>query len=89
LLSVMSEHHLREACCGKAQCGSCAVKIVPQRADAVSHPIVLSPKEKRALLKSRKLSWPEFDANSLNDMPALWRLACQYVIRDEPILVAF
>ena len=89
LSSVMSQYQLREVCCGKGQCGSCAVKIAPQRADATPQSILLSKKEKRALLKRRKLSWSEFDAQTLNDMPSLWRLACQYVIRDEPILVAF
>lgn len=42
---------------------------------------VIPPGSRSTLLK--------YDSDVLKDMPPLWRLACQYQVKDEDILVAF
>jgi len=90
LLSLMREFRIPGYCrCEEGKCGSCAVKVVPRRSQAEAKSVTLNNQEKRALLKRGKLSRQQYEENTIADMPPLWRLACQYVIGDEPILVAF
>lgn len=93
LLSLMREFRIPGYCrCEEGKCGSCAVKVVPRRGksgQAGAKSVTLNSREKSALLKRGKLSRQQYDKAAIADMPPLWRLACQYVVGDEPILVAF
>jgi ferredoxin len=90
LLSVMREFEVPGLCrCEEGQCGTCAVKVVPRRDKGAAKSVTLSAREKRALLKRGKISNWQYGEAVLADMPPLWRLACQYMVRDEAILVAF
>lgn len=90
LLSLMREHSVPGYCrCEEGKCGSCAVKIVPRPGQTGAKDVSLNSREKRALLKRGKLSREQYEQDAIADMPPLWRLACQFVVGDEPILVAF
>jgi ferredoxin len=90
LLSLMREFRIPGYCrCEEGKCGTCAVKVVPRRAQPEARSITLNSREKRALLKRGKLTQQQYEKDAIADMPPLWRLACQYVVGDEPILVAF
>ncbi|HUW98775.1 MAG TPA: hypothetical protein VMV40_08050 [Acidiferrobacter sp.] len=73
--------------CGDGMCGACAVKVVLLDTDGVERTVSLSLEEKMILYQVGKLTDAEYRASTLPVSPALWRLACQYVVRDEDILV--
>ena len=88
LLNLMKRFNLPKDCvCGEGKCGSCAVKVVPMR--SIAKMVCLSDIERKKLLLSGKLSREESELQLLKDIPPRWRLACQYVVADEPVLVAF
>jgi ferredoxin len=90
LLSVMRErnlpHHLT---CSEGRCGSCAVKVAPFKRTAGAGSVRLSELERKLLYRTGKLSRQQVEAEVLADIPPLWRLACQYVVQDEDIMVVF
>jgi len=90
LLSLIREYNLPKQCsCGEGKCGTCAVKVAPLNRQGESRTVHLSDEERRALFLSGKLSQQQYESEVLPDIPPLWRLACQYVVLDEDIMVAF
>lgn len=88
LLNLMERFNLPKQCvCGEGKCGACAVKVVPMRNSAKM--ICLNEIERQKLLLAGKLTREESESQLLKDIPPRWRLACQYVVADEPVLVAF
>ncbi len=88
LLEVMTRHDMPSRCvCGEGKCGACAVKIVPMR--RTPKWITLGQREKMQLIRDGKLTREESELYMLKDIPPRWRLACQYVVSDEPIMVVF
>ena len=75
--------------CESGQCGACAVKVVPLRGRVRGEEVRLGEREKTLLFQEGKLSQQQYEAELVPDMPPLWRLACQYQVKDEDILVAF
>jgi ferredoxin len=73
--------------CENGECGSCAVQVtVLARGKPLgAH---LTEKEKAVLRLAGKIGKEEIEDAELRDLPPRWRLACQYVVRDEDILVA-
>lgn len=74
--------------CQDGECGSCLVEVenlTPER----QHGIALTEKEKELLRQLRKITRQEIVDAEVNDMPPRYRLACQYFVRDEDILVTF
>jgi ferredoxin/rubrerythrin len=74
--------------CQDGECGSCLVEVknlTPER----KHGIALTEKEKELLRQLRKITREEIVDAEVNDMPPRYRLACQYFVRDEDILVTF
>ena len=74
--------------CQDGECGSCLVEVknlTPER----KHGIALTEKEKELLKQLRKITRQEIVDAEVNDMPPRYRLACQYFVRDEDILVTF
>ena len=74
--------------CQDGECGSCLVEVenlTPER----KHGIALTEKEKELLRQLRKITRQEIVDAEVNDMPPRYRLACQYFVRDEDILVTF
>ncbi len=88
LLNLMEKLDLSRFCtCGEGKCGACAVKVMPLRRNA--RLIHMSEAERRELIKAGKMTREEIECQVLKDIPPKWRLACQYEISDEPVLVAF
>ena len=73
--------------CGQGLCGACAVKVVYRDPARAAARVILSPGEKTVLYRAGKLTDAEYRARDVSAHPALWRLACQYVVEDEDILV--
>ena len=88
LLELATKNHIPLNCdCLQSNCGPCAVKVVPLRNETSM--IQLSDRERYLLLTAGKISTVQYHADSLPDHPPLWRLACEYKVADEKIMVAF
>ncbi len=88
LLDVAGNHGIPLPCdCMQGHCGSCAVKVAP----LFSAPQMtrLSLRERYFLLRAGKISAAQYQNEYFPDHPPLWRLACEYQITDEKIMVAF
>jgi ferredoxin len=74
--------------CENGECGSCSVKV-----DVLSNKqakgIALTEKEKTVLKLAGKITKEQIENAETNDIPPPWRLACQFIVRDEDILVKF
>jgi ferredoxin len=90
LLSLIRKLDLPKQCiCGEGKCGTCAVKVAPLHRGTGARPVRLGEAERNALFQSGKLSQQQYESDALPDIPPLWRLACQYVVTDEEIMVVF
>lgn len=88
LLELAMAHHIPLPCdCMQGNCGACAVKVAPLRRETSM--TRLSDRERYLLLTAGKISSAQYRAESLPDHPPLWRLACEYQVADEKIMVAF
>lgn len=89
LLSLLTQLRLFDPCaCERKRCGECAVKVAPLTHGHKSRPVNLGDYEKSVLFEAGKLSREQYEAKLVAASPSLWRLACQYVVRYEEILVA-
>jgi len=89
LLSLLTQLKLFDDCtCGQGRCGQCAVKVAPVAHGYALRPVRLNDREKSVLFRAGKLTREQYEADAVLASPALWRLACQYVVRYEEILVA-
>lgn len=89
LLSLLTQLRLFDPCaCDRERCGECAVKVVPLAHGRKPLPVHLSNYERTVLFEAGKLSREQYEAKLIPASPSLWRLACQYVVRYEEILVA-
>ena len=73
--------------CGQGLCGACAVKVMFRDRERAMAQVTLSSDEKTLLYRAGKLTDAEYRAAHIPAHPAFWRLACQYVVEDEDILV--
>ncbi|MGC2458205.1 MAG: 2Fe-2S iron-sulfur cluster-binding protein [Gallionellaceae bacterium] len=89
LLSVAREHNIPlNFECENGECGSCAVQVsVLERKQPLG--INLTEKEKTVLKLSGKITKDQISVAETDDMPPPWRLACQFIVRNEDILVNF
>lgn len=89
LLSVAREHNIPlNFECENGECGSCAVQVsVLENKQPLG--INLTEKEKTVLKLSSKISKDQIAAAETKDIPPPWRLACQFIVRNEDILVSF
>ncbi len=88
LLELAVRHHVPLPCdCKRGECGQCAVKVA--RLHSATGVARLTPRERYLLLQAGKISLRQFHDEHLPDHPAMWRLACEYRIEDEEIMVAF
>ena len=89
LLSVAREHSIPlDFECENGECGSCAVQVVILE-NKQPLAINLTEKEKSVLKLSGKISKDQIEKAETSDVPPPWRLACQFIVRDEDILVKF
>lgn len=88
LLELAMAHHIPLPCdCLQGNCGVCAVKVAPLQPETCM--TQLSNRERDLLLTVGKISELQYHAEFLPDHPPLWRLACEYQVADEKIMVAF
>ncbi|MBI5750959.1 MAG: 2Fe-2S iron-sulfur cluster binding domain-containing protein [Hydrogenophilales bacterium] len=74
--------------CEDGECGSCVVHVTslenkPRMSQA------LTEKERHTLVAEGLITKQELKDAEINDMPPAYRLACQFIPRDEEILVRF
>ena len=89
LLSVAKSHKVPvDFECENGECGSCAVEVQILSGKAPMG-IALTEKEKVALKLAGKITKKQIDDAEVNDVPPPYRLACQFIVRNEDILVTF
>lgn len=74
--------------CQDGECGSCLIKVTHLGTNK-PHAMALTEKEKLTLSVNGKLNKETLAEAEVNDMPPPYRLACQFIVRDEDILVEF
>jgi len=74
--------------CQDGECGTCVVKVssVEKKPRMGGH---LTAKEVTVLKELGKINQEQIDDAAVTDMPPTWRLACQFIVRDEDILVEY
>jgi ferredoxin len=74
--------------CGDGDCGSCVihVKYISNKQPMGYH---LEEKEKQVLRELGKISKEDMERMIVDDLPSEWRLACQFIPRDEDVVVEF
>jgi rubrerythrin/ferredoxin len=74
--------------CQDGECGSCLVEV--QNLDPHGrHAVALTDKEKELLRQLGKISRQEIEDAEVRDLPPHSRLACQYIVRHEDVVVTF
>ena len=74
--------------CGNGECGSCLIKVkyLSKNGPMGYH---LEEKEKKVLREIGRISKEKMQQMIVDDLPSKWRLACQFIPRDEDILVEY
>lgn len=89
ILGLAEEHHIPIPFeCRDGNCGSCLIEVI-YLDDKGRMAIALTEKEKARLKEIKKLTAAEIAEAEVNDMPPRYRLACQYIVRDEDIVIRF
>lgn len=73
--------------CENGECGSCVIRV-----SGVDKPRMgyhLTEKEKNVLQEIGKLTKDDLEKLIVDDLPSEWRLACQFITRDEDVLVEY
>lgn len=89
LLSLAREHKIPIPFdCGDGECGSCLIEV--RYLDGVRQMgMTMQEKEKEVLRQLGKITAADIEDAEVNDIPPRHRLACQFIVRDEDILVSF
>jgi ferredoxin len=89
LLAVAQEHKIPlHYECQNGECGSCAVQVFSLNGQGPKG-VHLTEKEKTVLVLAGKVSRDELARLEVDDIAPNWRMACQYMLLDEDILVKF
>lgn len=89
ILKVAEEHHIPIPFeCGDGNCGSCLIEVTLLE-DKPKMSMALTEKEKARLKELDKLTEAELADAEVNDIPPRYRLACQFIARDEDVIVRF
>jgi len=89
LLALAKKNDIPIPCqCQDGECGSCLIKVTVL---SNKQPLAMSltEKEKLTLSVNGKLDRAVLEDIETNDVPPVYRLACQFIVRDEDILVEF
>ena len=73
--------------CRDGNCGSCLIEVKHLSDKKMGE--VFTEKEKDLLKSLGKLTKEDIERAELEDFSPRWRLACQYIVRDEDIHVTF
>ena len=74
--------------CENGECGSCQVQVSVLSSKA-PYGVALTEKEKTVLRFAGKITTEQIAEAETKDVPPPWRLACQFIVRHEDILVRF
>mgnify|MGYP000848898788 FL=1 len=74
--------------CENGECGSCAVQVTVLSGNTPIG-VAMTEKEKIALRLAGKITAEQISDAETKDLPPPWRLACQFIVRNEDILVKF
>lgn len=89
LLAVAQAHKIPvDFECQNGECGSCLVQ-VSVLSGKTPYGVALTEKEKTVLRYAGKITKEQLEAAETSDIPPPWRLACQFIVRNEDILVKF
>ena len=89
LLALARKNDIPIPCqCQDGECGSCLVKVT-FLGDAKPLAIDMTEKEKLTLSVNGKMTREALHTVENDHLPPPYRLACQYIVRDEDILVEF
>lgn len=75
--------------CEDGECGTCVVKVSSIDKKNQRMGGTLTEKEKTVLRQIGKISKEEMEQVIVDDLPPPYRLACQFIVRDEDILVEY
>jgi ferredoxin len=75
--------------CENGDCGSCVIRVSSVDADKQRMGYHLTEKEKTVLQEIGKLKKDDLEKLIVDDLPSEWRLACQFIPRDEDVLVEY
>ncbi len=95
ILQLAKDKHIPiDFSCGDGECGTCLVKV--SSVDKDSHNRyghmggALNEREIKVLKGMGKITQEQIEQMYVDDLPSTeWRLACQYIVRDEDILVEY
>lgn len=74
--------------CEDGECGTCLVRVSSvDKKDRMGGP--LTDKEINVLQQLGKITREQVEKMAVDDLPTEWRLACQMVVRDEDVVVAY
>jgi ferredoxin len=73
--------------CRDGECGSCLIEVVTLSGKTMGS--ALTEKEKTQLKSLGKITQEEIRKAEVEDVAPRFRLACQYVVRDQDVLVKF
>ena len=73
--------------CKEGNCGSCLIEVVTLTGKTMGS--MLTEKEKDQLKGLGKITQDEIVKAEVDDVAPKYRLACQYIVRDQDILVKF
>lgn len=73
--------------CRDGNCGSCLIEVEHLSGKDMGE--MLTDKEKSLLKQLGKISKEDIERAEVRDLLPRWRLACQYIVRDEDIRVTF
>jgi ferredoxin len=89
LLSVAQAHDIPlHFECENGECGSCQVQ-VRVISGKTPYGVALTEKEKTVLRFAGKITAEQIAEAETRDIPPPWRLACQFIVRHEDIVVTF
>ncbi|MGO4869594.1 MAG: 2Fe-2S iron-sulfur cluster-binding protein [Roseiarcus sp.] len=73
--------------CKDGNCGSCLIEVVTLTGKTMGS--LLTEKEKLMLKGLGRITTEEIERAEIDDVAPKYRLACQYIVRDQDILVKF
>ena len=89
LLSVAQAHKIPlDFECQNGECGSCLLQ-VQVLSGKTPMGVALTEKEKTVLRYAGKITAAQIEDAEVRDIPPPWRLACQFIVRNEDIVVTF
>ena len=89
LLSVAQAHKVPlDFECENGECGSCLLQ-VSVLSNKTPYGVALTEKEKTVLRFAGKITAEQLADAETKDIPPPFRLACQFIVRNEDILVTF